>query len=499
MARHQLEALLAGSLLWDAIDGGALVVACSGGADSVALLLAAHRLLADPGFTKRFASPPVLAAWHLDHGLRADSERDAQLVASLCNRLGVKCIPERWEGPPPGGNLEQQAREERYTRLASLLSIELPNDDLPMPRVAVTAHHLDDQAETILHNIVRGTHLRGLRGIAPVLDQNIFRPWLEATRQQITGYLADLGEKHAQDPTNADTSLTRNRLRHNVMPELLAINPQARQHLARLAETSADMQALLQQRLAALEVVSHTAISLAGWLPLMAAPVGRYFVYWIQGGWGSPALLAELAASKLNKPVWDDYQVLANWSDHPASELVIRQARLRTIAGSILSISFPSTPKPASQWLIFSPGDKHGVNMLSACCDEATSAAWNDLRQQPVLPWQHIRSWPDFLSQLPAYWQHSATWTCFLNGSAEPPFTLRAWREGDRITLKDGSTKKLGDLFTDAKVPLLLRFNWSVLTDANDAVLWVPGLADSVAMDVAGGQHAYVIRLSSLR
>jgi tRNA(Ile)-lysidine synthase len=76
----------------------------------------------------------------------------------------------------------------------------------------------------------------------------------------------------------------------------------------------------------------------------------------------------------------------------------------------------------------------------------------------------------------------SPVWNCFLPASVALPLKLRAWREGDRIELTGGGSKKLGDIFTDAKVPSCFRPAWAVLTDANDNLLWVPGLADSAAM-----------------
>jgi tRNA(Ile)-lysidine synthetase-like protein len=93
--------------------------------------------------------------------------------------------------------------------------------------------------------------------------------------------------------------------------------------------------------------------------------------------------------------------------------------------------------------------------------------------------------------------QNTATWHCFLPASVKLPLTLRTWQEGDRMTLTDGSTKKLGDIFTDAKVPLLFRPVWAVLTDADGEVLWLPALADGVAMKIeAPEEPAWLLKLS---
>jgi tRNA(Ile)-lysidine synthase len=216
MAEPRPVALLAASPLWERLDGGTLAVACSGGRDSVALARAAHMLLSDGGFCSRFDNPPVLHLWHMDHGLREDSARDAELVEQLAAQLSVKCPVARLnlsaELAENGGNTEELARKLRYEELLRWLQAKPPAGP-KQPALAATAHHLGDQTETIIFNLVRGTHIAGLRGIAPLYEERIYRPWLALAPEEITAFLGELKQGYVDDPGNTDTKLARVKLR----------------------------------------------------------------------------------------------------------------------------------------------------------------------------------------------------------------------------------------------------------------------------------------------
>ena len=119
----------------------------------------------------------------------------------------------------------------------------------------------------MFHHIVRGTHLCGLRRISKVYEEYIHRPWLELTPEEIEAYLVAQGQDWREDETNADTALTRNLLRHEVVPRLLQINPRAREHIAGLARTAGDAHALYERELDRISVQSATATDLARRLP----------------------------------------------------------------------------------------------------------------------------------------------------------------------------------------------------------------------------------------
>jgi tRNA(Ile)-lysidine synthase len=194
--------------------GARVTVAASGGLDSTVLL---HLLR----FSLRDLALRVEAA-HLDHAMRAGSGADAAWVRGLCRAWGVPCRVGRLDPP---ARTEADARHRRYAFLEEVA---------PANTVIATAHHLDDQAETVLFRAIRGTGVRGLRGIAPRRGR-IVRPLLPYTRAEIEDYARAAGIAWRGDPTNRDVSLARNRIRHRVLPELEAARPGASRALARLA------------------------------------------------------------------------------------------------------------------------------------------------------------------------------------------------------------------------------------------------------------------------
>lgn len=225
------------SKLTEALDAlalsGRILVAVSGGADSVALLRGLVELAAERSIE------PVVA--HLDHGLRAESADDAAWVRSLAESLRLECHVERRDvaalAKARGTGIEETARDARYEFLRATA------ENTGCPAIAL-AHTADDQAETILHHIVRGTGLAGLRGMPrerPLGDGvRIVRPLLDVTRATIEAYLANLGQDYHEDPTNADSVFTRNRIRNTLLPMLESeFNPKVRTALLRLGEQAA--------------------------------------------------------------------------------------------------------------------------------------------------------------------------------------------------------------------------------------------------------------------
>jgi tRNA(Ile)-lysidine synthase len=176
-----------------------VVVGCSGGADSTALLA----LAGDAGLA------PV--AVHVDHGIRPDSSSDAVGVAALARRLGVPCRVVRIS-VEPGANLEARARDARYAAL------EGARADVDASAVLV-AHTADDQAETVLLNVLRGAAASGLAGMAHRRDR-IARPLLAVRRADTVALCASLGLEPLHDPMNDDRAFRRVALRHDVLPLL---------------------------------------------------------------------------------------------------------------------------------------------------------------------------------------------------------------------------------------------------------------------------------------
>ena len=209
-----------------------MVVALSGGLDSVVLLHLLRFPLRDLDLR--------LSAAHLDHGMRPGSAADAAWTRGLCRAWGVPLTTERLARPPRS---EAEARRARYRYLERTA---------PPAALIATAHHRDDQAETVLFRAIRGTGVRGLRGIAPRRGR-VVRPLLPFGRAALEEHARTHGLSPREDPTNRDTSFARNRIRHETLPALEAIRPGATRSLARLAERARVSEAAWEAALEALE------------------------------------------------------------------------------------------------------------------------------------------------------------------------------------------------------------------------------------------------------
>ena len=207
----------------DLLPPGPLVVAVSGGTDSVALLLLLSSLAPDLGLDLHVA--------HFDHRLRPRaSAKDAAFVADLAQAHGATIRIGRADRPPTS---EDDARELRYAFLRRAAQ------DAGATLIA-TGHTRDDQAETVLLHATRGSGLAGLAGMRPKRD-DIVRPLLHLGRTDTVTVSADAKITPREDASNRDLRYARNRIRRRVLPELERINPQARAALARLAEAAAEV------------------------------------------------------------------------------------------------------------------------------------------------------------------------------------------------------------------------------------------------------------------
>ena len=271
-----------------ACEGEGVVVAVSGGGDSVALLRALH----DTRLDLR------LSVAHLDHHARGEASRaDAAFVAELAASLGLPFDRGDWT-PTRSNHFESDARKARYAWLAEVAARR-------EARFVATGHTRDDQAETVLFRILRGTGPRGLAGIPPrrTLAEGVtlIRPLLDASRDELRRYLAEIGQPFREDASNADLAHMRNRIRNDLLPKLAAqYNPRVAEALARLGDFARDD---LARRLKRVERVVREALIAAGpdaiairrallerLSPTLRAEVFR--AAWRRAGWGEQAMTA---------------------------------------------------------------------------------------------------------------------------------------------------------------------------------------------------------------
>jgi tRNA(Ile)-lysidine synthase len=230
---------------WEILDPDEpVLIGVSGGADSVALLMLFSSADA-PGMSRH----PIHVA-HLNHQLRGEeSNEDEAFVGALAKKLSVACTTERVDvgqlADQRGVSIEQAARDARfafYEKVCLQQGI----------RAVALAHHADDNVETVIHRLARGTGMRGLAGIrptrplAPGSDIRIIRPLLCFRRADILSYLESIGVIYRQDTTNASAAYTRNRIRHEILPLLRdRLNPQVEDAILRLAEQASGLDAYL--------------------------------------------------------------------------------------------------------------------------------------------------------------------------------------------------------------------------------------------------------------
>ena len=281
-------------------------VAYSGGMDSQVLL---HALAA-----ARAGLPGELRAAHVDHGLHPDAPRWAEHCRETCGRLGVPLTLCRVDAAPASGESpEAAARAARYSALSALLA---PGDLL------LTAQHQDDQAETLLLALLRGSGVKGLAAmpaVAPLGAGHLVRPLLGYSRGDLAEYAAGVGLAWIDDPANADLGYDRNLIRHRVLPLLAGRWPATATTIARSAGHCAEAQRLIDalagETLARVAGSRPGTLSVDGLLGLDAAQCRAALRHWIAGrGYRPPAaaVLERVLSEVL--PARADADPLVRWS-----------------------------------------------------------------------------------------------------------------------------------------------------------------------------------------
>lgn len=386
----------------DPIQSGERVLcAVSGGADSMCLLSQMVSLAAQTGFS-------VLCA-HFDHRQRgAESQRDADFVRAWCAEHDVPCFVEAYEG---GRSDEASLRAARYAFLRRVASEQ-------SCRWIATAHTADDQLETMLLNLARGSGLRGMTGITPV-QGDLLRPMLDLTRADVEAYLRAHQIPHVEDSSNASDDYARNRLRHAALPALQSVNAQAVRHAAETASLLREDADYLDSL--ALQALEKDGSSLEA-LRSLPRPV-RARVFRLRFGAG----LSKQHIEALHAFIMEDAPAAL---DLPGVHVLREQGRLRA------EQTLPPLPE-----LVLTAG--HTFDL-------------------PAHGFRITVSETDTVPQI----YDSFTVYRFKSAEIRGKLTLTARRPGDAIRLAGrGCTKRLSDLFLEAGVPASERDYIPVLRD----------------------------------
>jgi len=413
-------------------QGATVLCAVSGGADSVALLLLLHRLAASYPFT--------LQAAHLDHQLRPESGSDADFVAELCTRLDVPLRRDRVDvralATERGEGLEAAGRFARR-RFFEAVAGELGG------ALIALAHHADDQAETILFRLLRGTGVGGLAGMRPQHGPYI-RPLLAFSRTELREWLQAQGAIWREDASNLDPAFSRNYLRHQLLPELQHFNPYLPEALCRLGTQAALEEDDWRQRIEAF-LVAHLQADADGATVPAAALLAL-----------TPALRRRVVRELLARARGDVMRIDAVHLDlvdgllsgaRPQAEVHVPGV---WVARRYERLLFAAQPPecPEFDFLVERPGDyplPDGGRLRFELVDDAPEGGGPDV-------------------------------ACFVAAAVPLPLRVRTVSPGDRFQPSgmDGH-KRLKDFFVDARVDSERRRR-TPLVFCGERLLWVAGL-----------------------
>jgi tRNA(Ile)-lysidine synthase len=423
-----------------------IVSAVSGGPDSIALT---HALAA---LQSRFRFGLVAA--HLNHGLRgAEADRDERFVRGLCERLSIELVAERVSGLKfDDPNLEERARELRYAFLNGAA------DSLNARYIAL-AHHADDQAETVLMRLLRGSGATGLAAMAARGPGRLFRPLLRLNHASLIAYLEAVGATWVTDQTNASPRILRNRFRVELLP--LLEREFAPGISGRLVELADEMRALDQfvSEVAQAELMRRlheSTLDLEGFDQLNTALAQAVLREFVRAGVGSLRRISRdhiLAMLHLCVGRNPSGQVMlpGRWHLRREYELaILESAGALVIADKPFVVAldpFGSTAVPAS-----------GFVFDGRLTERSSGEHWeNECKRLPAKSMEALFD----VDQLPG------------------PLMVRNFAHGDRIALLGmRGTRKLQDLFVDRKLARDRRTRWPLVA-AEDQILWVPGIARS--------------------
>lgn len=426
-------------------EGGRVLVACSGGPDSVALLHVMKHLGKGFGF--------AVGAAHVDHMLRGEeSEEDARFVRAMCAGLGVPfhgtAIPVGKIVREQGGNVQDICRAERYRYFAEVMEAEGYG-------VLATAHHADDVLETVLMRLARGT-ANAAPGI-PVSRKFghglLIRPFLLSERREVMEYLDVRGLSYRTDPSNMKPDYTRNRFRHRILPLIRDENPGAARHVASWDLARRDDEAYLRER--ALEVWEEISEPLpGGGLAVKTEAFSR----------------VPVALQRRLVPLLLDYLYL---SDPTPSGLRLESLILSQLSstGGSGSVDLPSGYRLEREY---------GKAVFRKAAKEVPEKAGE--MSLPKGSWLTAENgmrlfWSDRVAVSDPEPAPGREVLYFGEEEAVLPLSVRLPRAGDRIFLPNmAGPKKVSRIFIDGKIPRSLRDAWPVVTAADGSVIAVPGV-----------------------
>jgi len=424
-------------------SGDRVLIAVSGGADSVVLLDVLNRL-------KDALSLKLLVA-HFDHGLRPDDDAgETRFVAALAADMDLPFVTEKALSPPggKGRSLEEEARDLRYEFLNHARKTH-------GARKIALGHTLDDQAETVIMRLLRGSGPAGLSGIPPVRNHDIIRPLIEVTRREIENYIAHRNLRHITDPSNLEKHHLRNRIRLDLLPRLKTYQPRIVEILGQTAEIMRDETRWLERE-ADRWIKGHVNVLETGDPSIPVKAFGKL-----------AAALQNQVLRQIIRRVQGGLRRI-HLSHIEAIKTLVKgraQAQLNLPAGILVRKTYEilvftktgetplSQPHQGYQYLLGAPG----VFTLDAVSCTITI---EEIKGKTVLPGGD-----------------ASPWIAHLNADRiKYPLMIRSFEPGDRfVPLGMTGHKKVKDFFVDLKVPTHIRKNLPLLCQGKSPI-WICGL-----------------------
>ncbi|MGL4694616.1 tRNA lysidine(34) synthetase TilS [Enterococcus larvae] len=421
--------------------GDRILLAVSGGIDSM-VLLSLMRAVADK-------AECTLGVVHVNHQLRPESEEEERYLEAFCKENDLFFYSERWLENQTSGNLEVRARKFRYSFFTRIME-EYSYDTL------MTAHHMDDQAETILMRLTRGSVLRSLSGIRAKRSfgaGRLIRPLLIFSKDELKAFAKQQNIVYFEDSSNHSDTYFRNRIRHHVVPYLKEENSNFLEHVSSFSRQITLADELIQEMTTAKYREWVTKIDTGWQLDLRAfQKESRSFQYFFLQLFLYETLVEKGVA--FNQEQFDNLYAVLRRSAPQKTVTLEKGWRFIKEYDTVLLIQ-PQLVQADSYTLNVGEGvflsEKEWISL----------SRWDE----PVAEPEVVQAWE----------QEER----LVSGESSLPLKIRHRNDGDRIALTPVLTKRLNRLFIDKKIPNSSREKaWVILTDRNE-ILWVPQFANS--------------------
>lgn len=408
-----------------------VVVAVSTGVDSMVLL---HLLV-------KILGPARVVVAHVNHELRSQSQDEEAYLREVCHRQQLQLVVKHWHVQDhPTSGIETAARQFRYTFFAEVMA----QTGAPW---LVTAHHQNDQAETILMKLTRGGQLSQLTGMAwqrPFAAGQLIRPLLDMSKEELRHYAQTQHIRWFEDVTNQSLEIQRNQFRHQILPMMQEINPQVLTHISAYREQLADVlavsQAWVTEQLRQLTDEQGTIT-----VPTGPASQRRLILQgWLEQTHGLISVRQD-QIHQLDELTQNSHKPQATYPLENGIQVVKRYQRLKlqrqkSDNSTDGNVHVKATVLELNHWYTHAQALTFGV--------------FDDIPESE-----------NGQSQASELWLAPEQW----------PLKVRSWRSTDQVRLKNGHHQRVRRLLIDRKVPQEVRQQYPVVVDDTDQVIWVPG------------------------